>query len=125
MGALSQAHFPTTSRESVRGRASDTTCLAWDQVQQMGTQAASPATASRLRALAGESVESTPLWWLELPAPLDEPSDVIPRDTCRVATNRTDGLCGTPSAGSLTALALGADRGLQATTRVPHIPEAA
>ena len=63
---------------------------------------------------------------------LDGPSGAMAKEAGREATGRPAVLCGMPSRGSLTAYGAvsdhppdtGADRDLQATTRVPHIPEA-
>ncbi len=49
MGTLGEAHFTTDRHESVLGQVTATACFARNQVEQMGTQAASQATTSRLR----------------------------------------------------------------------------
>ena len=41
MGTLGEAHFTTDRHESVLGQVTATACFARNQVEQMGTQAAS------------------------------------------------------------------------------------
>jgi hypothetical protein len=57
----------------------------------------------RLRA--GLWNQQTLWWWRELPTTLAGPSDVVAKDSCRVATDRWDEVCGTPNPGSLMARA--------------------
>ena len=58
-----------------------------------------------LRALAGGSVESTDSMVVGAAYAASRAMDVVAKDTCRVATDRSNELRGTPSPGSLTARA--------------------